>query len=171
MLRFSTLKLRGEKVKGRESKIEFVFNDAFIKEGSLVQVVDAKGCCKDGIIVNVGAGAVEIMYWNGKPAYLTVTTEHILNGKVKLGEYKEATFYKNVIIPSAGYRDGNFIVVEFMDGMEVRGVIQSVERDGIVVLELANTAPMRRKGSLFDNSRFTTITWEKLGSAKAVRTI
>ena len=43
MLRFSTLKLRGEKVKGRESKIKFVFNDAFIKEGSLVQVVYAKG--------------------------------------------------------------------------------------------------------------------------------
>ena len=151
--------------------MEFVFNDAFIKVGSLVQVVDAKERCKDGIIVNVGAGAVEIMYWNGKPAYLTVTTEHILNGKVKLGEYKEATFYKNVIIPSTGYRDGNFIVVEFMDGTEVRGVIQSVERDGIVVLELTNTALILRKGPLFDNSRFTVITWEMLGSAKAVRTI
>lgn len=112
------------------------------------------------------------MYWGGKPAYLTVTTGHILNGKVKLGEYKEATFYKNVIIPSTGYRDGNFIVVEFMDGTEVRGVIQSVERDGIVVLELTNPIEhMRRKGPLFDNSRFTTIMWEKLGSAKAVRTI
>ena len=64
-----------------------------------------------------------------------------------------------------GYRDGNFIVVEFMDGKEVRGVIQSVEGDGIVVLELANTAP------LILRSRFTTITWEKLWSAKAVRTI
>ena len=52
------MKLRGEKVKGRESKIEFVFNDAFIKEGSLVQVVDAKGCCKDGIIINVGVNKI-----------------------------------------------------------------------------------------------------------------